>query len=143
MQLIEQTVISLAPRARGYHLITADLMAELTELERVSAGLLHLFIRHTSASILITENADPNVLVDVQSHFDDLAPEDPSRYVHDEEGIDDMPAHLKVMHQGSDLTIPVNQGQLMLGTWQGIFLGEHRNRAGSRQIVATLSGLTD
>lgn len=143
MQLIRQLVVSLAPRARGYHLITAEIAAELPELERVRSGLLQLFIRHTSASILITENADPDVLADVRTHFDALAPEDPSRYVHNEEGPDDMPAHLKVMHQGTDLSIPVMDGRLMLGTWQGIFLGEHRNHGGSRQVVATLTGRID
>jgi secondary thiamine-phosphate synthase enzyme len=131
--------IRLRPRSRGFHLITADVLEALPELERVRVGLLHVFIRHTSASLTINENADPDVAVDLESSLNDVAPED-FPYVHTVEGPDDMPAHVKSVLIGSSVSIPVHDGRLCLGTWQGIFLAEHRDRASARSLVLTLQG---
>lgn len=134
-----QNTISLSPRSRGFHLITPDVVAAVPELAQVRVGLLHVFIRHTSASLTINENADPDVLTDMERSLNELAPED-FPYVHTVEGPDDMPAHVKASLMGSSVSIPIKDGKLLLGTWQGIYLCEHRNRAGSRQIVVTLWG---
>jgi secondary thiamine-phosphate synthase enzyme len=134
-----QHQVALSPRRRGFHLITQDVLAALPELSSLTTGLLHVFILHTSASLTINENADPDVPRDLESSFNHLAPED-FPYVHTCEGPDDMPAHVKASLLGSSVTIPISQGQLVLGTWQGIYLCEHRNRGGSRRLVLTLQG---
>jgi secondary thiamine-phosphate synthase enzyme len=130
----------LAPKKRGFHLVTNEMLGEIPELGTIQWGLLHLFIKHTSASLAINENADPTVRQDMESHFNELVPERAPYYLHDYEGDDDMPAHIKNCLLGSSLTIPVTRGKLNLGTWQGIYLCEHRNHGGKRAIVATLQG---
>ena len=134
-----QRQLQLEPRSRGLHLITRDVVAGIPELERVEVGLLHLFILHTSASLTINENASPDVRVDLETALDRIAPED-GPYTHTLEGPDDMPAHVKASLFGPSLTIPVHGGRLVLGTWQGIQLAEHRDHGGSRSLVATLHG---
>jgi secondary thiamine-phosphate synthase enzyme len=134
-----QHTIELPPLARGFHLITSAVTRGVPELKTVQAGLLHVFILHTSASLCINENADPDVLRDLENSLNAIAPED-FPYEHTVEGSDDMPAHVKSVLIGNSLTIPVSSGQLQLGTWQGIYLCEHRNRAGSRRLVLTLHG---
>ncbi len=135
-----QKTIQLKARARGFHLITRDIEQALPELADVSVGLLHVFIQHTSASLTINENADPSVRTDFESHFNHMVPEDQLYYIHTMEGSDDMPAHLKSSILGSSISIPITDGQLNLGTWQGIFLCEHRNRGGSRRLIVTIHG---
>jgi secondary thiamine-phosphate synthase enzyme len=137
-----QRQIQLQPRRRGFHVITDEVVAALPELRHVKAGLLHVFIQHTSASLSINENADPDVPADLESSFDALAPEG-YPYRHTCEGPDDMPAHVKASLLGCSLTIPVREGRLALGTWQGIYLCEHRNRASCRSLVLTLHGEMD
>ncbi len=134
-----QRNLTLPPFERGFHLITRQILAELPELARLRAGLLHVFIQHTSASLTINENADPDVPADLESSFSAIAPED-FPYRHTLEGPDDMPAHVKAALLGSSVSIPVANGQLCLGTWQGIYLCEHRNHGGRRRLVLTLSG---
>ena len=131
--------IVLRPRPRGIHPITSEVMASLPELEEFGTGLLHLIIRHTSASLAITENASPDVPVDLTAWLDDAVPETFS-WTHTAEGPDDMPAHVKAMITSTELTVPVSDGRLDLGTWQGLFLCEHRDHGGSRRITATLWG---
>jgi secondary thiamine-phosphate synthase enzyme len=135
-----QKTFSLTPRSRGFHLVTDEIIRQLPELCEVEHGLLHLFIKHTSASLAINENADPSVRADFESHFDVLAPERARHYTHEAEGPDDMPAHLKAALLGCSVSIPITGRRLNLGTWQGIFLGEHRDHGGSRTIVATIVG---
>jgi secondary thiamine-phosphate synthase enzyme len=135
-----QKQIVLPSRKRGFHLVTSEIVSRLPELSSVRRGILHLFIQHTSASLTINENADPSVRSDLERHFNEIAPEDAPYYTHDSEGSDDMPAHIKSSLLGSSLTIPVTDGSLNLGTWQGIYLCEHRDRGGSRSIVATICG---
>ena len=134
-----QRQIELRRRPRGFHLVTDEVVAAIPELREVRVGLLHVFIQHTSASLSINENADPDVPADLESSFKAIAPED-FPYRHTCEGPDDMPAHVKASLLGSSLTIPVLDGQLALGTWQGIYLCEHRNRASRRMLVLTLHG---
>jgi secondary thiamine-phosphate synthase enzyme len=134
-----QHTLQLPARSRGFHLITREIVAELPELARIKTGVLHLFIQHTSASLTINENADPDVPADLESSFSAIAPED-FPYRHTCEGPDDMPAHVKASILGSSLTIPVTNGRLCLGTWQGIYLCEHRRHGGRRNIVLTLWG---
>lgn len=134
-----QKQLRLPPARRGFHLITRHVVAELPELAEVRVGLLHVFILHTSASLTINENADPDVQTDLESSFNAIAPED-FPYVHTCEGPDDMPAHVKASILGSSVSIPVTNGQLALGTWQGIYLCEHRNHAEGRKLVLTLQG---
>ena len=134
-----QRKVTLPAHKRGFHLITREIMAELPELARISVGLLHVFIQHTSASLTINENADPDVPADLETSFSAIAPED-FPYQHTMEGPDDMPAHVKAALLGSSVTVPVANGQLCLGTWQGIYLCEHRNNGGRRRLVLTLSG---
>lgn len=138
----QQTQITLKPRARGFHLIDNEILAQLNELTNYKVGLLHLFIQHTSASLTINENADPTVRMDMESHFNHFVPERQSYYRHDYEGDDDMPAHIKTSTLGCELSIPISNGRLALGTWQGIYLGEHRDAGGARRIIATLQGET-
>jgi secondary thiamine-phosphate synthase enzyme len=133
-----QRILRLKPRSRGFHLITTEVMAQLPELSKIDAGLLNLFIQHTSASLVINENVSPEVRRDLERHLRELIPDGPHHYEHTLEGNDDMPAHIKSTVLGSSLTIPIGHGALLLGTWQGIYLGEHRTDGGSRTIVATI-----
>ncbi|WP_304707957.1 secondary thiamine-phosphate synthase enzyme YjbQ [uncultured Rikenella sp.] len=134
--MVEQVVFTLRARARGFHLITDEVMAALPALPE--AGLLHLFIRHTSAALTINENADPDVRVDLEAIFDRLVPERQPYFRHTLEGDDDMPAHAKASLVGSGVTVPIAGGRLALGRWQGIYLGEFRDRAQEREVVATI-----
>jgi secondary thiamine-phosphate synthase enzyme len=134
-----QKEFSLSPRRQGFHLVTEEILLQLPELSSIRTGLLHLFLQHTSASLTINENADPTVRSDLDAHFRRLVPES-GTYTHDTEGPDDMPAHLKAAILGSGLTVPITNGRLNLGTWQGIYLCEHRARGGSRHLVATIWG---
>jgi len=134
-----QCVVTLPPLARGFHLITGVILKSVPEIEKVHFGLLNLFLQHTSASLTINENASPEVQDDLESLSNVLAPEN-FPYRHSLEGPDDMPAHAKSSLFGASLVIPVRSGRLALGTWQGIYLCEHRDRGGRRQIVATLHG---
>ncbi|MEL7479316.1 MAG: secondary thiamine-phosphate synthase enzyme YjbQ [Pseudomonadota bacterium] len=135
-----QAKFTLAAKSRGFHLITDDIVKQLPEIHNYQVGLLHLFLLHTSASLTINENADPTVRMDMESHFNHFVPERQPYYKHDYEGDDDMPAHIKSSTLGCQITIPISHGRLMLGTWQGVYLGEHRDYAGGRSIIATLSG---
>jgi len=135
-----QRQILLKARPRGFHLVTAELLAQLPELARLRVGLAHFFIQHTSASLLINENADPDVRADLENHLRRLVPDGAPHFIHRDEGADDMPGHVKSSMLGSGLTVPIGEGRLLLGTWQGIYLGEHRERGGARTVVATLFG---
>jgi len=135
-----QKEIRLPAVKRGFHLITDLLVAQLPELETISIGLAHVFIKHTSASLTINEDADPTVRQDFESHFNHLVPENQAYYRHTSEGPDDMPAHLKAAILGSAVTMPITNGRLNLGTWQGLYLCEHRNHASKRTVVVTLHG---
>jgi secondary thiamine-phosphate synthase enzyme len=137
-----QKEIRLAPKARGFHLVTREITAQLPELQNYKTGLAHIFIKHTSASLALNENADPDVRADLESHFNQLAPENAPYYRHTMEGPDDMPAHIKAVLLGSSVTVPVSNGRFNLGTWQGIYLCEHRNQGGARMVVVTVVGGT-
>lgn len=136
----KQKTVRLQAKSRGFHLITRELTRLLPELKEFNVGLLHLFIKHTSASLTINENADPDVRVDMEAHFNHFVPQNQPYYRHTLEGEDDMPAHIKSSTLGSSISIPISNGALALGTWQGIYLGEHRDHGGSRQIVVTING---
>jgi secondary thiamine-phosphate synthase enzyme len=135
-----QRDIRLAARSRGFHLITRDVLEALPEVAEISVGLAHLLIRHTSASLTLNENASPDVRRDFESYFDAVVPEDARYWTHTLEGPDDMPAHIKASLLGPSLTLPIRAGRLALGTWQGIYLCEHRNAGGPRTLTATLWG---
>jgi secondary thiamine-phosphate synthase enzyme len=135
-----QREITLRPRERGFHLVTREVAEALPELADVGAGLLHLFIHHTSASLTLNENASPDVRRDFERFFDAAVPEDAPYWTHTVEGPDDMPAHVKASLLGPSLLLPVARGRLALGTWQGVYLCEHRNRGGARTLLATLQG---
>ena len=135
-----QREIRLPAVKRGFHLVTDLLEAQLPELEDINVGLAHVFIKHTSASLTINEDADPTVRADFESHFNHMVPENQPYYRHTLEGPDDMPAHLKAALLGSSVTIPITKGKFNLGTWQGIYLCEHRNHASKRTVVVTLQG---
>ncbi|HUA73972.1 MAG TPA: secondary thiamine-phosphate synthase enzyme YjbQ [Solirubrobacteraceae bacterium] len=135
-----QGEIRLAARPRGFHLITREVLEAVPRISELEVGLLNLFIRHTSASLTLNENASPDVRADFESHFDAAVPEDARYWTHTLEGPDDMPAHVKASVLGASLTIPVAGGRLALGTWQGVYLCEHRDRGGPRSLVATLWG---
>ena len=135
-----QKTITLSPKSRGFHIITHDVLENIPELKDLKTGILQLFIKHTSASLTINENADPIVRTDFESHFNMLAPENQSYYQHTFEGSDDMPAHLKASLLGSSVSIPITDGKLNLGTWQGIYLCEHRNRGSDRKLIITIQG---
>lgn len=135
----QQRSVTLGARTRGFHLITREVVEGLPELKTIRVGLLHVFIQHTSASVSINENADPDVPRDLERSFNALAPED-FPYIHTCEGPDDMPAHVKASLLGSSVTVPITDGRLCLGTWQGIYLCEHRNHAGPRRLVLTVQG---
>jgi len=133
--------LTLPAFRRGFHLITPHVLNAVPELSMIQIGLLHVYIQHTSASLTINENADPDVPRDLESSFNNIAPED-FPYIHTCEGPDDMPAHVKASLLGTSVSIPVSQGRLCLGTWQGIYLCEHRNHGGHRSLVLTLQGTT-
>lgn len=135
-----QRQFTLEARPRGFHLVTRDLLAALPEIATLETGILHLFIQHTSASLTINENASPDVRRDMERHFNQMVPEGARYYEHTMEGPDDMPAHIKSSLLGSSLSLPIGQGRLLLGTWQGIYLCEHRNQGGPRRMVATIWG---
>jgi secondary thiamine-phosphate synthase enzyme len=135
-----QREIRLEPRPRGFHLVTRDVLGELPELGSVDVGLLHLLIRHTSASLALNENASPDVRRDFESWFSQAVPERAPYWTHTFEGPDDMPSHVKAALLGPSLTLPISRGRLALGTWQGIYLCEHRDRGGSRSLTATMWG---
>jgi secondary thiamine-phosphate synthase enzyme len=135
-----QKEITLEPRPRGFHLITQDIERAIADCGAIEVGLLNLFIKHTSASLTINENADPTVRADFERYFSRAVPEDEPWYEHTLEGSDDLPAHLKSSIIGPSVQIPVTKGRLNLGTWQGIYLCEHRNHGGSRRVVITLQG---
>ena len=135
-----QRQFQLKARPRGFHLVTSEIVEHLPEIQSVKRGILHLFLKHTSASLTLNENADPSVRTDMERHFGVLAPENAPYYTHDTEGPDDMPAHIKASLLGSSLTIPITGGALNLGTWQGIYLCEHREHGGRRDVIATVWG---
>ena len=137
---IFQQQISLTQRKRGFHLITAEVVNALPQISEFKTGILQVFIQHTSASLTINENADPTVRKDFEMYFNKAVPENDPDYLHDEEGSDDMPAHLKAAMLCSSVTIPIRNGRLALGTWQGIYLCEHRNYGGSRSLIITAWG---
>ena len=136
----QQTLITLRPRPRGFHLVTEEILASLPELRRYRVGLLHLWLQHTSASLTVNESADPAVRRDFERFFNRLVPQGESGYEHDYEGPDDLPAHFKGSLLGCQLSLPVRDGQLAMGTWQGVYLGEHRDQGGARRVLATLQG---
>ena len=136
-----QKEIKLKARSRGFQLITEEVESQLQELKEINSGILNVFIKHTSAGITINENADPTVREDFESHFNEMVPENMPYYKHTLEGPDDMPAHIKASLLGSSLQIPVTNGKLNMGTWQGIYLAEHRNNGGSRKLVLSLYGI--
>ncbi|WP_462253673.1 secondary thiamine-phosphate synthase enzyme YjbQ [Ekhidna sp.] len=135
--MVQQIELSLKAYPRGFHLITNEVIHAI-DINGIDAGLLNVFIKHTSASLTINENADPTVRIDFESHFNKFIPENAPYYQHDYEGSDDMPAHLKSSTLGSSVTIPITNGRLNLGTWQGIYLGEHRDHGGSRKLVISI-----
>ena len=135
-----QRQITLSPRPRGFHLVTREVTGELPEIGRCRAGVLHVFLQHTSASLSINENASPAVRGDLERHFREMVPEGAPYYEHTLEGPDDMPAHIKASILGASLAIPVGEGRLLLGQWQGLYLCEHRNHGGARKLVVTLQG---
>ncbi|HEX7762962.1 MAG TPA: secondary thiamine-phosphate synthase enzyme YjbQ [Cellvibrio sp.] len=137
-----QKEFQLKARARGFHLVTDEIVQQVPELKQFTLGLFNILIKHTSASLTINENADPTVRKDFESYFNHAIPEDEPYYLHRDEGSDDMPAHLKASVLGASLTIPITHGRLNLGVWQGIYLCEHRNYGGSRTLVITLQGET-
>ena len=135
-----QRKLTLQPRPRGFHLVTREVLGGVPELGRVRVGLLHLLLRHTSASLTLNENASPDVRRDFESWFNRAVPEGAGWWTHTLEGADDMPAHIKASLLGATLTLPVSSGRLALGTWQGVYLCEHRDRGGARSLLATLWG---
>ena len=135
-----QRILELPAKKRGFHLITANILDKLPEIEQIKSGMLHLFLQHTSASLTINENADPSVRQDLEMAANHIVPEG-LPYVHTAEGSDDMPAHVKSSLIGASLTIPVTGGQLALGTWQGLYLCEHRDHGSPRRIVMSLTGV--
>lgn len=135
-----QQLVHLRPRARGFHLVTDEVLAQVPTLRSLRVGLAHLFIQHTSASLVVNENADPTVRTDLERWTREAIPDGARYFAHDAEGVDDMPAHVKASLFGAGITIPIRDGGLALGTWQGIYLGEHRDHGGSRSVVVTLMG---
>ena len=135
-----QKEITLRARGRGFHLVTDEIVSQIPELDSYRVGIAHIFIKHTSASLALNENADPTVRQDMESHFNEMVPEDAPYYVHTYEGPDDMPAHIKAVLLGASLSLPIKNGRFNLGTWQGIYLCEHRDRARARHLVVTLQG---
>lgn len=139
MKIVQQQ-LNLTQRKRGFHLITAEVVNALPQISEFKTGVLQVFIQHTSASLTINENADPTVRKDFEMYFNKAVPENDPDYLHDDEGPDDMPAHLKAAMLGSSVTIPIHNGRPALGTWQGIYLCEHRNYGGVRSLIITAWG---
>jgi len=135
-----QKEISLKPKRRGIHIVTGEVLDNIPEIKNIKTGLMHILIKHTSASITLNENYDPDVRSDMEKYFDKTVKENEPYYIHNSEGTDDMPAHIKTVLIGTSISIPVTNGKLNLGTWQGIYLCEHRNHGGSRKIVITIYG---
>jgi len=135
-----QKEISLRSRNKGFHLLTDEVLSNIPEIHQIKIGLAHILLKHTSASITLNENADPDVRTDMKNYFDEIVPENKKYFVHTSEGADDMPAHIKSSLLGNSLTIPITNGKLNLGTWQGIYLCEHRNYGGSRKVIITING---
>ncbi len=135
-----QKEVTLKSRAKGFHLITDEILNSIPEIKKVEIGLVNLLLKHTSASLSLNENADPDVRVDMNNYLDEIVPENKKYFRHTIEGADDMPAHIKTSILGNSLTIPITNGSLNLGIWQGIYLCEHRNRLHSRQLVITVIG---
>ena len=138
--MIYQKELNISSKPRGFHLITHDVVSSFPELNEIKKGILQVFIKHTSASLTINEDADPTVRTDFETHFNEMVPENQPYYLHTTEGSDDMPAHLKSSILGSSIQIPITNGSLNLGTWQGIYLCEHRNNGGSRTLFLTAWG---
>jgi len=136
-----QKQFTLSAKSRGFHIITGEVVSEIPEIKNINTGIAHIFIQHTSASLTINENADPSVRRDFASHFKRMVPEDMSLYEHTLEGPDDMTSHIKSSMLWHSVTIPITDGKLNLGTWQGIYLCEHRNNGGRRKLVVTLHGV--
>jgi secondary thiamine-phosphate synthase enzyme len=135
-----QIEFTLSPRSRGFHLVTEEILRQIPEIRELEVGLAHIYIKHTSASLALNENADPSVRIDMESHFNVLVPEDAKYFIHTFEGPDDMTSHIKSVLIGTSVTVPISHGRFNLGTWQGIYLCEHRNRARGRRIVVTVVG---
>lgn len=135
-----QKEFHILEKPRGFHLITDDILIEIPEIKSIKIGLINVFIKHTSASLTINEDADPTVRLDFESHFNKMVPENQTYYQHTFEGSDDMPAHLKASILGSSIQLPITNGKFNLGTWQGIYLCEHRNQGGNRKLVVTIFG---
>ena len=135
-----QKEITIDPKPRGFHLITDEVIMGCPDMQKIEVGIMQVFIKHTSASLTINEDADPTVRADFESHFNQMVPENAPYYQHTFEGSDDMPAHLKSSILGCSVNIPISNGKLNLGTWQGIYLCEHRNHGGSRRLVVTVQG---
>ncbi len=142
MKVIQKEII-LTPKKRGFHLITNEVLKAIPEIKEIKSGIAQVFIKHTSASLTINENADPDVRADMETHFNKMVPETANYYLHTSEGPDDMTSHIKASILGSTLTVPVTEGRFNLGTWQGIYLCEHRNSGGRRKIVVTVLGVND
>lgn len=136
--MIQQIELTLTPKSRGFHLVTGEITRQLPELPKI--GIVNIFCKHTSCGLSINENADPDVRTDMETIFNRLVPEHRPEYEHTLEGADDMPAHAKSTLSGVSLTIPITDGHLNLGTWQGIYFGEYRNHGGARKLVATIIG---
>jgi len=139
--IFHQKEIQLKPFKRGFHSITETVIREFSEIKTIEKGFLKVFIKHTSASLTINEDADTSVRVDFESHFNKIVPENAPYYIHTYEGSDDMPAHIKASLLGSSVEIPITNGKLNLGTWQGIYLCEHRNYGGARKLVLSAFGV--
>lgn len=139
MKIIQKN-ITIAPKQRGFHLITGEITRNIPEINEIQSGIAHIFIQHTSAGLTINENADPSVRRDFETHFNRMVPEDTSMFEHTLEGSDDMTSHLKSSILGHSLSVPVTNGRFNLGTWQGIYLCEHRNNGGRRKLVVTVIG---
>lgn len=139
--IFEQKEIQLKAYGRGFHLVTQEIITQFPEIRNITKGFLKVFIKHTSASLTINENADPTVRDDFESHFNEFVPENAVYYKHTYEGSDDMPAHIKASLLGSSVEIPITNGRLNMGIWQGIYLCEHRNYGGSRKLVLTVYGI--
>lgn len=138
-----QKEFSLKPRSRGFHIITDEILSHIPGLKEIKTGIAHIFIKHTSASLSINENADPSVRTDMETHFNVIVPEDADYYEHTFEGTDDMTSHIKASILGSSVSVPITNGRFNLGMWQGIYLCEHRNRGGSRKLIVTVSGTSE
>lgn len=135
-----QKEITLKPYSRGFHLITHDILEQVPEIREVNIGWIQVFIKHTSASLTVNENADPSVRTDFESHMNEMVPENAPYFIHTYEGSDDMPAHIKASLMGASVQIPLRKGKLNIGIWQGIYLCEHRNQGGPRKLVVTVLG---